>query len=94
MLRVPTFLTRLMSADKWLHIALGIVWLAAAMTSYWVLMFFNVGAFLAYHTTVYALLYEVNQGIRGDGQVDIWDAVATALPGWAVWGLLELLEKQ
>lgn len=90
-IRVPASLTRLMSADKWLHIALGIVWLFAAMTSYWVLMFFGVGAFLAYHTTVYAMLYEVNQAVRNEGQPSLLDAVATALPGWVVWGLLEFL---
>jgi hypothetical protein len=87
-MRVPDILTRLMPADKWLHIGLGCVWLFAAATSYWVLVFVNIGAFVAYHTTVYALLYEVNQGIRGEGQVDLWDAVATAAPGWVAWGIL------
>jgi hypothetical protein len=87
-MRVPDILTRLMPADKWLHIALGLVWLCAAASSWFVLMLFGPGAFLAYHTTVYALLYEVNQGIRGEGQVDPWDAVATAAPGWVAWGIL------
>ena len=76
--------------DKLLHIALGIVWLFAAMVSYWVLQFFGPGAFLAYHTTVFALLYEANQAIRHEGQPDPWDAAATALPGWVAWGVLSL----
>jgi len=76
--------------DKLLHIALGIVWLFAAMVSYWVLQLFGPGAFLAYHTTVYALLYEVNQAIRGEGQPGLLDAVATALPGFIAWSVLEI----
>ena len=89
-MRVPDFLTRVMPADKWLHIALGIVWLFAAMVSYWVLQFFGPGAFLAYHTTTFALLYEVNQAIRGEGQPGLLDAVATALPGFIAWSVLEI----
>ena len=83
-------LTRLMPADKWLHLGLGCVWLCVAASSYFVLMPFGPGAFLAYHTTVYALLYEVNQAIRKEGQPDLLDAVATAAPGWAVWLVLSL----
>jgi hypothetical protein len=45
---------------------------------------------LAYHTTVYALLYEVNQAVRGEGQPDLLDALATATPGWVAWGILSL----
>jgi hypothetical protein len=76
--------------DKLLHIALGFVWLFAALVSYWVLVFFGVGQFLAYHTTVYALLYEANQGIRKEGRPDLLDAAATAAPGWLAWLVLEM----
>jgi hypothetical protein len=79
--------------DKLLHFGLGCVWLFAAMVSYWVLVLFGIGPFLAYHTTVYALLYEINQLIRKEGQPDLLDAAATALPGFIAWGVLELLEK-
>ena len=89
-MNVPDFLTRIMPADKWLHLGLGCVWLAAAASSYFVLQLAGPGAFLAYHTTVFALLYEANQAIRGEGQPDLLDAVATAAPGWAVWGVLSL----
>ena len=74
--------------DKLLHIGLGIVWLAAAFLSLGVLRLFGPGAFLAYHTTVFGLLYEVNQAIRHEGQPDLLDAVATAAPGWVAWGVL------
>jgi ABC-type phosphate transport system auxiliary subunit len=90
-MRVPDVLTRLMPADKWLHIGLGCVWLCAAAVSWFVLQLFGPGAFLAYHTTVFALLYEVNQAIRGEGQPDLLDAVGTAAPGWVAWLLIEAL---
>lgn len=87
-MRVPDFLTRIMAADKWLHIALGLVWLAAAAVSWFVLQLAGFGAFLAYQTTVFAILYEINQAIRGEGQPDPLDAVATAAPGWIAWAVL------
>ncbi|MFM1990229.1 MAG: hypothetical protein RJA99_3186 [Pseudomonadota bacterium] len=76
--------------DKLLHIGLGCLWLLCVVVSYWVLSRFGAGAFLAFQTTAYGALYEVNQWIRKEGQPDPWDAAATALPGWVAWGLLEL----
>jgi hypothetical protein len=78
--------------DKLLHIGLGCVWLFAAMVSYWVLLLWGVGPFLAYHTTVYALLYEANQAIRNEGQPELLDAAATAAPGWLAWLVLEMMK--
>jgi hypothetical protein len=78
--------------DKLLHIALGCVWLFAAMVSYWVLVLFGIGPFLAYHTTVFGILYEINQLIRKEGQPDLLDAAATALPGFVAWGALEIFK--
>ena len=77
--------------DKLLHFGLGCVWLFAAMVSYWVLVLFGIGPFLAYHTTVFGILYEINQLIRKEGQPDLLDAAATALPGFIAWGVLEML---
>lgn len=34
------------------------------------------------------LLYEGQQWIRKDGQVEWLDALATAAPGWLAWGVL------
>lgn len=79
--------------DKLLHIGLGIIWLAAAFASFWVLKVFGIGAFLAYQTTTYALLYEVNQAVRNEGHPEFLDAVATASPGWAAWWILYLMER-
>ena len=81
-----------MPRDKLMHLGLGIVWLFAAATSYWVLLLWGVGPFLAYHTTVYALLYEANQAIRKEGQPELLDAVATAAPGWLAWLVLEAMK--
>jgi hypothetical protein len=78
--------------DKLLHLGLGVVWLFAAATSYWVLLLWGVGPFLAYHTTVFGLLYEVNQAVRGEGEPSPLDAAATAAPGWLAWLALEAMK--
>lgn len=81
----------MIAKDKLLHIGLGIIWLAASTVSFWVLALFGMGPFFAYNTTVYGMLYEVNQAVRGDGEPDLWDAAATALPGFVAWGILTLI---
>ena len=78
--------------DKLLHLALGVLWLCATAVNLLVYTFFGLGPALAYGTTVYAILYEVNQWIRKEGEPDPWDALATALPGWVVWAALEVLK--
>lgn len=78
--------------DKVMHVALGVIWLAITMMGAWVLRDFGLGAFLAYGTTTYGVMYEFNQWLRKEGQPDPWDAAATALPGWVVWGLLEMVK--
>ena len=76
--------------DKLLHIALGVLWLCATAVNLLVYTFFGLGPALAYGTTVYAILYEVNQWVRKEGKPDPWDALATAAPGFVVWALLEI----
>jgi len=75
--------------DKILHIAMGVgavvVTAVALELAQW-----KLGAALALVTTAFGVFYEAQQKYRGEGTVDIWDAVATALPGWVVWGLLEI----
>ena len=78
--------------DKLLHLALGVLWLCATAVNLLVYSVFGPGPALAYGTTVYGILYEVNQWIRREGQPDPWDALATALPGWVVWAALEVLK--
>ena len=77
--------------DKLLHLALGVLWLCATAVNLLVFTLFGLGPALAYGTTTFAILYEVNQWVRKDGQPDPWDAFCTALPGWVVWALLEFL---
>lgn len=77
-------------SDKLLHVGLGVLWLLNCYVAYLVLTWFGLGPMLAYGTTSYAILYEVNQKIRKEGQPDVWDAVATSLPGWVAWGLIAL----
>lgn len=81
----------MIARDKLLHIGLGVLWLLATAVNMLVYTFFGLGPALAYGTTVFAILYEVNQWIRKEGQPDPWDALATAAPGWAAWGVCELL---
>jgi hypothetical protein len=81
----------MIARDKLLHIGLGLIALPCAYVALWVNSLLGLGACLAYTTTVVGILYEVQQWYRKEGQPDPWDAVATALPGWVAWGLLELL---
>ena len=75
--------------DKLLHIGLGVLWLCATAVNLLVYTFFGLGPAMAYGTTAFGTLYEVNQWIRKEGTPDPWDAAATALPGWVAWALLE-----
>jgi hypothetical protein len=77
--------------DKLLHVALGVLAIACALIALTIHAWFGLGPTLAYTTTVVGLLYEVQQKYRGEGTVDIWDAVATAAPGFVAWAVLELL---
>ena len=78
--------------DKILHIALGLIALLAAMTAIWLHSIAGLGATLAYVTTVVGVGYEVQQRIRGEGQVEALDAVCTAAPGWVAWAILEIIK--
>ena len=76
--------------DKLLHIALGVLAIGCALGALFIHDWFGLGACLAYTTTAVGVLYEVQQWYRGEGQVDVWDAIATAAPGWVAWGVLAL----
>ena len=77
--------------DKILHLALGLIALLAAMTAIWLHSIAGLGPTLAYATTVVGVGYEVQQRIRGEGQVEALDALATAAPGWIAWGVLTVI---
>lgn len=78
--------------DKLLHIALGLLALACALAALMIHALFGLGPTLAYTTTAVGVLYEVQQWYRREGQPDIYDALATAAPGWVAWALLEVLK--
>jgi hypothetical protein len=80
----------MIAKDKLLHIGLGGLAIVCALVALMVYGLFGLGPTLAYTTTVVGLLYEVQQAYRGEGQPDILDAAATALPGFVAWGFLSL----
>ena len=75
--------------DKLLHIAMGV---GAVVVTLAVIELarHNLGAALAVMTTAFGVFYEAQQWWRKEGTVDPWDALATAAPGFAAWGLLEV----
>lgn len=81
-----------MPRDKLLHIALGVLSITCALAALMIHAFFGLGPTLAYTTTAVGVLYEVQQWYRREGQPDIYDALATAAPGWVAWALLEVLK--
>lgn len=76
--------------DKILHAAMGIGAVVVTFAAI-VIAEHSLGAALALVSTAFGAFYEFQQWYRGEGQVDIWDAVATAAPGFVAWGLLELI---
>lgn len=80
-----------MPRDKVLHLALGVIAVACAFVGLWVLDTWGVGALLAYTSTTVGVLYEAQQKFRGEGQVELADAAATALPGWVAWIIVSVL---
>lgn len=74
--------------DKAMHVLLGVLLIAAAMSWLWVASTFGIGPALAYVTTLGGIGYELQQRIRGEGEPSWPDAVATAAPGYVAWALL------
>ena len=78
--------------DKLLHVALGVLAVVCALGALAIYERHGLGLTLAYTTTMVGCLYEVQQWYRKEGQPDLLDAVATALPGWVAWAGLEMLK--
>jgi hypothetical protein len=73
--------------DKLQHLAMGVgstVVLAA-------IHFLPLGWAIAIGGIVFGIFYELQQWYRKEGQPDVWDAIATALPGIVVGVVLELV---
>ena len=79
--------------DKLFHIALGVLAIVCALAALMIHAFFGLGPTLAYTTTAVGVFYEAQQWWRREGSVEWQDAVATALPGFVAWGLLEMMER-
>lgn len=80
-----------MPRDKLLHIALGVLSIVCALAALMIHALFGLGPTLAYTTTAVGVLYEIQQWYRKEGQPDIYDALATAAPGWVAWGILGVM---
>ena len=80
-----------MPRDKLLHLAIGVIAMLCAMPALIYYEALGLGACLAYTTTMVCVLYEGQQWICKEGQVEWLDALATAAPGWLAWGVLILL---
>lgn len=76
--------------DKLLHIGMGVGAVAVTLLAIW-LARYNVGAACAVVSTVFGAFYEFQQWYRREGAVEVWDAVATAAPGWVAWAVFELI---
>jgi hypothetical protein len=77
-----------MPQDKLLHLALGIIACFAACAGAYIYTAWGLGPLLAFTSTTVGITYEVQQKIRGEGQVEALDALATALPGWVAWAII------
>ena len=80
-----------MPRDKLLHIAMGVGAVIVTMLAIWLAQW-RLGAALALMTTAFGVFYEWQQYYRKEGQVDPWDAIATAAPGWIAWVVLEWMK--
>lgn len=81
-----------MARDKLLHVLMGLVTVGAALLLTLTHGRYGLGAALALATTLMGVGYELQQWYRREGQVEWQDALATAAPGWAAWGVLALME--
>jgi hypothetical protein len=78
----------MMSRDKVFHFAMGVLAIVCALVALFINAVFGLGPMLAYTTTTVGVLYELQQWVRKEGQPDVWDAVATAAPGFIAWIIL------
>ena len=75
--------------DKLQHLAMG----GGSTVILGAIHFLPVGVAVAIGGIVFGVFYEFQQWYRKEGQPDVWDAIATALPGivaGAAWELLKV----
>lgn len=70
--------------DKQQHLLMG----AACTAVLWAIHFAPVWAAVVIGSVLFGVFYEVQQWYRKEGVPDVWDAIATALPGVIVGAIL------
>lgn len=70
--------------DKQQHLLMG----AACTVVLWAIHFAPVWAAVVIGSVLFGVFYEVQQWYRKEGIPDVWDAMATALPGVLVGAIL------
>ena len=79
--------------DKLLHAAAGGITLLAGCLMLLIAHHAGIGPALAFATTLVGGGYELLQRYLGNGHPSLPDALATAAPGWVVWGMLVAAER-
>lgn len=70
--------------DKFEHFALGVLAIVCGIIAVYVYQKHGFGWFAAFTATTVGFLYEGQQKYRKEGQVSLYDALATSLPGWLI----------
>ncbi len=78
----------MIAKDKLLHLGMGV----GSTLVFSAVHFLSVGWAVAIGGIVFGVFYEFQQWYRKEGQPDVWDAIATALPGVVAGVALELLK--
>ena len=79
----------MIAKDKLQHLAMGV----GSTVVLGAIHFLPLGWAVAIGGIVFGIFYEFQQWYRKEGQPDVWDAIATALPGivaGATWELLKV----
>jgi hypothetical protein len=78
----------MIARDKLQHLAMGV----GSTVVLGAIHFLPIGWAVAIGSIVFGIFYEFQQWYRKEGQPDVWDAVATALPGIVIGSAWELLK--
>jgi len=78
----------MIAKDKLQHLAMGV----GSTVVLGAIHLLPIGWAVAIGGIVFGVFYELQQWYRKEGQPDIWDAVATALPGIVIGSAWELLK--
>jgi hypothetical protein len=78
----------MIAKDKIQHLAMGV----GSTVVLGAIHFLPIGWAVVIGGIVFGVFYELQQWYRKEGQPDVWDAVATALPGIVIGSAWELLK--